>query len=699
MQTSNRNFYEKLKHWLYLFTILLLLGFSFLILYQSITDYSMVDYLDHILSPGQLSVVYLLGAGVFLCIFLLIGKLLSRLSEKKQIGITIAFAVIGIIVQYFLLFQLQAVVRYDHLRVWDSAFEMVNTGHLSLTANDGYFGLYPFNISISAFHSMVLRLAMLFNVPEKFYLLTLQSVYLFLIDLGVFFSWKIVRKLYSVKHATLFTLISVANPMLYVCAAGCYTNTLMLPLLMATLYCFILFLEEQNFQKKVWLGFLAGIVLAFGSRLRATVFIAGIAVFIYLIIKKSPGRALTDSFKRVMVLICAVLLGGLLSFGGFTAYQNSYITEDYSDTQMPPIYYLMFAMNPGSKGSYNEDDFKMISQYETLEEKNEASIEVIKERLSNYGIRGTLALAKHKVQRTWADGLEDYHDFLTTSRNYSKLHSYIAGEQKEFFVLYGHIYHVAMMIAYCFAVLYTLLKKKCDSPTYLILLTLLGGIMFHILWESYFIYSFGFSMLLLIPASESVHRISEKKYTPIISGILSIAALAGFAVLMIPAIQTLGDTEIRYNEYAVVQDMSLGECEPLLKGDVITQTFVTNRPFDHVGCKVYNDFGASNESIYRMELLSSKGDVLAHRDFIGAETENGGYCYLKFDPIIPEDNETYMIQLTPLHTTESSHLMFGYYNTHQYDIYSDGVMTGLNSDEKSDLAFMVFLNTTTKFFI
>ena len=118
------------------------------------------------------------------------GKLLSRLSEKKQVVITVILAIIGVAVQYILLYQLQAVVRYDHLRVWDSAFEMVNTGHLSLTANDGYFGLYPFNISISAFHSIVLRLAMLFNVPEKFYLLSLQSVYLFLIDLGVFFSWK-----------------------------------------------------------------------------------------------------------------------------------------------------------------------------------------------------------------------------------------------------------------------------------------------------------------------------------------------------------------------------------------------------------------------------------------------------------------------------------------------------------------------------
>ena len=42
--------------------------------------------------------------------------------------------------------------------------------------------------------------------------------------------------------------------------------------------------------------------------------------------------------------------------------------------------------------------------------------------------------------------------------------------------------------------------------------------------------------------------------------------------------------------------------------------------------------------------------------------------------------------------------MFGYYNTRQYDIYSDGHMTGLNSDERSDLAFTAFQTVTSVFF-
>ena len=62
------------------------------------------------------------------------------------------------------------------------------------------------------------------------------------------------------------------------------------------------------------------------------------------------------------------------------------------------------------------------------------------------------------------------------------------------------------------------------------------------------------------------------------------------------------------------------------------------------------------------------------------------------------EQETFIIELTPIHTTEEFNLRFGYYNTHQYDIYTDGFMTGLNSGERSDLAFMAYQAVTAGFF-
>lgn len=687
---------QKTKHYLYLISMTILLFLSSLILIQSFSDHTLLDYLKKNVSDTRLTFMLFLAAGFLIGAFLLISSLLSVLTEKKQLTLTLLLILPAVILQYVLLFTMQAVVRYDHLRVFDGALEMIQTGKLSLSANTGYFGLYPFNISITAFHSLVLRVVSFLGIPEKYYMLSLQCVYLFLIDAGIFFSWKIVRLLYSVKTATLFALLCIANPILYVCAAGCYTTTLMLPLLMSTLFCLLCFLRETKFRKKCFLGFLFGVLLAFGSRIRATVLIAGIAFVIYLVIRKKGETAIVYTKKQTALLCSVVLLGGLLSFGGYTGFQNTYITEDYTNTQMPPIYYLMFATNPESRGSYNSDDFDLISQYDTLEEKEAVSLKMLKERLTDYGVSGIISLANDKLKNTWCDGTDDYRDFWLACRNYGTLHSYIAGAHKDFFVFYAHSYHIAMVAIFCLAVLAAF--RKCCDASYLIFLTLLGGIVFHLLWESFYVYSFGFSMLFLIPAADIICRYSEKKYRFQAAGSTCLIALVPLIILFVPVIRGMANAQYEHTDYAVVQDMALGDCQPLTEGNVLTQTFQTDLPFNRVGCKVYNTTGTENESLYRMELLSPNGDLLAIREFTGAEAFSGDYCYMVFDDIHPSGKETFTIRLTALETSAEHVIQFGYYNTHHYDIYADGCMTGLNSDQRTDLTFQVFQKNVSGYF-
>ena len=98
-------------------------------------------------------------------------------------------------------------------------------------------------------------------------------------------------------------------------------------------------------------------------------------------------------------------------------------------------------------------------------------------------------------------------------------------------------------------------------------------------------------------------------------------------------------------------------------------------------------------------LFYENGELIARRDFVSAEVISGDYVYMNLEQdVIPAGEETFIIELTPIHTTEEFNLRFGYYNTHQYDIYTDGFMTGLNSGERSDLAFMAYQAVTAGFF-
>ena len=541
---------EKIKHLLYLISISILLCLSVLILAQATFNITGMNFLIKVMNRRALSIWTICGAILLVCFFLVIGKFLHVLSKRSQILLTLLLTAVGVTIQYLLLFYLQAILRYDHLRVFDGALEMIQTGKLSLTANDSYFGRYPFNISITAFNSIILRIVMLCGISEKHYMLALQCVYLFMIDLGIFFSWKIVQILHSLENATLFAILCAFNPILYVCAAGCYTTTLMLPLLMGSMLFIICFLKEQNFIKKCLLGLLSGISLALGFRLRATVLIAGIALIIYLFIRAKNVDSSAYSPKQLTVLTFSVVLGFFLCFGGYTIWQNTYITEDYHDSQMPPIYYLMFASNPQTRGSYNEDDYQLISKYDTLDEKETASFQILKKRIKAMGMTGTLSLANHKLGLTWSDGTEDYGDFLTTSRNYSTLQSFLGGDHGDFFALYCHMFHVAVMGMFLLSVI-SLFRRKCDNSYYLIFLTLLGGMVFHIFWESYYIYSFGFSMLIVIPASESICRLSERHFDPRTYGIVSFSTLAMLIVTVLPFAKVICLTEYEHKECSI----------------------------------------------------------------------------------------------------------------------------------------------------
>lgn len=684
---------RSLKHFLYLTSMVILIFLTVLILVQAPFHLSHLDFLSSVTS--MLPCIILSGSLCLICFFLLTEKILTKLSGKQQWILTLFLSALGIFLQYFILFYFRPVLRYDHLRVFDGALEILHTGNLSLSANDQYFGKYPFNISVTVFHSLILKIFQILRIPEKDFMLGLQCVYLALIDLGVFFSWKLLRILYSLKTASLFGILCFFNPILYVCAAGCYTTTLMVPLLMGTLLLFFLFLRETVFSKKCLWGFLSGAALAFGSRLRATVFIAGIALIIYLLIRQKPSETAIYSRKKNALLALLFLLGSLMSFGGFTLFQNTYISEDYRDVQMPPIYYLMFAANPDTRGTYNEQDCQMISSYTTLEEKEQVSLKVYKDRLKNMGLSGALSLGFHKLGLTWSDGTEDYRDFFITSRNYSKAHSFLAGDQKDFFALYCHIFHTAVLILFLISSI-SMMRRKCDSPYYLIPLTLLGGMIFHIFWESYDVYSFGFSMLLLIGAADGIQQrpliFSNALHT---TGTLSFLCMLLF---LIPCLNQLRKLPYDHVYYRVVQDMCIGENQPLLSGECITQTFQTEHPFNEIACKVSNSKGTENQSLYRFELLSSGGDLLYQTDFYGSQIPDKNYCNFKMETVIPQGKETYTIRISPLYTSEEDFLTFCYYNTHHYDIYEDGSMTGLDSDSNADLTFQLYETVKTNFF-
>ena len=72
------------KHILYIISILILLGLSAIVFVQSISNFTLLDHLEDVMNPRNLSMTLIFGAALFISLFLLIGNLLSKLSAKNQ---------------------------------------------------------------------------------------------------------------------------------------------------------------------------------------------------------------------------------------------------------------------------------------------------------------------------------------------------------------------------------------------------------------------------------------------------------------------------------------------------------------------------------------------------------------------------------------------------------------------------------------
>lgn len=698
---------DKTKHALYLFSIFLLLLLSGLILFYAPGSDALMPLFPDIMPKWQLTLLTICGAIVLSAIILFAYRHITKFSEKKQRLILVCAALACIALQLIFLFTVRATLRYDHLMIFDQALEIFRTGEISLTYGDNYFGQYPFNIPVTLLNYGFFHIVKLLGVPESGYMLALQVFYMLGTDLAVFFSYKIIKILRSQKEATLFALICFVNPLLYLYSFGCYTTILKAPFLMGNLLLFICVLKEKKPRKKLLLAFILGFFFVFGIKIRANLIITLITFFGYLVLHVRNPYTFIEKKNQLFSLSAAIAMGAIICYGGYTAIENHYVTEDYSNMKQPISYYFLFSSRLESEGTYNTKDHEFILQFDTTKERDEAAWNALFARIKENGFSGTLKLMDRKLARTWSDGIDDYAEFMNTTENFGTLHDFTAGSRRDFLALYCHIYHVMIMGFLVYSV-FLALKRQCNTPFYMIYLNLLGAMLFHLLWEAGWNYSISFTMLLVLLAADGLSRFHKQveethRLHAARTNNFALAIPLGGLVLMtfIVALhgRTLFTLPYKQMEYAAMQDMFISEdMRPLIAGESVTQTFTTSRSFDHAGFKVLNPAGTDNQSVYQLDILDMNGNVLGSRTFRGSEVVNKDYVYARFDAVVPAVPSQYQIRVTALKTDDVNYLTFLYYNSGNWDMYPGGHMEGLNSSEKSDMTFIVYDSVTKCFF-
>ena len=111
-------------------------------------------------------------------------------------------------------------------------------------------------------------------------------------------------------------------------------------------------------------------------------------------IKKCFRLIISAAILGVSALLANLLFGAAISY---------HMQLNYDPSQSYPMSHFM-AMGLRDRGGFNYEDRIKVSEFSTKEEKNDYSVDVIKERLMNYGVDGYASFLLKKANYTLSDG-------------------------------------------------------------------------------------------------------------------------------------------------------------------------------------------------------------------------------------------------------------------------------------------------------
>ncbi len=661
--------------------------------------------------PAKILIIFL--AVIFLCAaFLLIYDSLQRLENRRLKHLSYICILLIFLGQLVFLALIQPSLRYDPLKTFDMAVEMLNTHTISGTYETGYFARYTNNYPITILTYWLLLLFSRCGMPESFFMPAVQILNILCTTGSVWLGYLIFRELKNRRAGVLYLIICVLCPLSYVWAGYYYTATLSMPCLMGILYLYLQFSKTRTPSGRILLGAALGLVLVLGYKLRATAMIAMIAVVLLtgmrLAARLTARKAHTECIsilKPYLLPGAAFLLAAALSLGFWSAAVDRYVKFDYKNTGFPAIHWVM--MGARWDGAFDQTDEIFTSGFETKEEKTAADKEVLLERIQEAGPAGLIALTGRKLLNTWADGTDSYLA-ENSSASYSRIYDYLLGNKSGCLTVYSQAFRVLEMLAAGLAAVFgciALKRRKSVPESFLIQLTFLGTMAFHVLWETNPLYSIGFTFLGLILLADAMIQLAESPFKNHIfqNGWMVCSASFPFLLLLLylGKIQ-LVDTPIEERNYCVNQYQYAGGYDGYVKDydQTYVQTFTTDRPFNRIAVQAINTVGEYNQSAFLVKLTDEHGQVLYDNDrfLSGMVVKNTPYEFV-LDPITPNGPSVYTLEITPGYIKGEDSLEFLSYNTGNCDMYSGGQLTvGGEIQEKGDLAFSVYEYQVTTYF-
>ena len=330
---------------------------------------------------------------------------------------------------------------------------------------------------------------------------------------------------------------------------------------------------------------------------------------------------------------------------------------DYKNTGFPAIHWVMMGFR--WDGAYDQTDELYTFSFPTREEKVAADKELLMERIQEAGPGGIVSLMGRKLLNTWVDGTDTSkaeNSAISQSSRYGKPFEYLLGNKDGFLTIYAQAFRVFQMLSLGVGALWLLWtrwkKKEKPSPLFILQLALLGGMSFHLIWETNPLYSLSFAALTMTLMTAQTASIFQAAASPLLraSRALCPAGLACLLLLLLLGKKQLVETPIEEHIYCVNQYQYAGELRPYVEEyeEVYTQTFVTDQPFNRLSVHAINPVGEYNQSAFVVEITDDQDRTVYYNDrFLSGLVEKNKNYEFAFDLVTPDGPTTYTLTISP----------------------------------------------------
>ena len=345
---------------------------------------------------------FLLGNGTLLCTVMLAAGILAAgcgkcrnlrkvLEEHSGKAIRI-LTVLFVFVQIYICYNAYFYTGWDVAVLLSEAFRVAEGQ--PLTALE-YFSSYPNNILLLRIFSLIRKIDLSVGILDvQQGIMGILCVQCLLSGLNGYFLFQILRG-YTIAGAwagwfCYLVLVGTSGWILIP-----YSDSWGLIFPMAILY---LYVELQNGKHTKMKWGLLGVLSCFGYHIKPQIFIVFIAITLVELFRRKSGKPIYQ--WGILYALAGILLSTVL---------YSWLVSDLTgqldrEKAFGMSHYAMMGLNQQNNGGYLESDVEFSRSFPTKEERSRANREVVGQRLGEMGIQGLGSHLVRKIMTNYGDG-------------------------------------------------------------------------------------------------------------------------------------------------------------------------------------------------------------------------------------------------------------------------------------------------------